>query len=47
MQAESLAVCQPDGTKAVLFFEKGRANRLEDPNGLMAGWMKAWKENRV
>lgn len=47
MQADSLTVCQPDGTKAVLFFEKGRASRLEDPDGLMAGWMKAWKENRV
>ena len=47
MQADRLTVCQPDGTKAVLFFQEGRANRLEDPNGLMAGWMKAWKENRV
>lgn len=47
MQADRLTVCQPDGTKAVLFFQEGRANRLEDPDGLMAGWMKAWKENRV
>ncbi len=47
MQADRLTVCQPDGTKAVLFFQEGRANRLEDPDGLMAGWMKVWKENRV
>ena len=47
MHADRLTVCQPDGTKAVLFFQEGRANRLEDPDGLMAGWMKAWKENRV
>lgn len=47
MQADRLTVCQPDGTKAVLFFQEDRANRLEDPDGLMAGWMKAWKENRV
>ena len=47
MQADRLTVCQPDGTKAVLSFQEGRANRLEDPDGLMAGWMKAWKENRV
>lgn len=47
IQAGSLTVRRPDGTKAVLFFEKGKASRLEDPDGLVAGWMKGWKENRV
>lgn len=47
MQAEVLTICQPDGTKATLFFKQGRASRLEDPAGLVAKWMKAWKENRL
>lgn len=46
VDVSQIEVAGPEGERAVLRFDGERRCRLDDPDGLVACWMQAWREAR-